>query len=254
VDVITKIATALGEEAEPLDAMKATFDDVAAVFGAERAVLLNPRAASPLNIVCNRGLKPEHLGAISRGVSTPGVSASTIQHVLQSKAPYIVEHPLLAAGSRRTASLAENYSVICAPVLDATGGLVLACYYFQNSGPNLKKAYRLHDMQLLNSICTLLTLLATQREIQDLSMRPDLTLREIRDEYTRRVVVNRLRRYPDNFGQVVESLGIQRAHLYRLLEKFDLPGAREAREARRSGEEIAAASAAVAVPDDDEDQ
>lgn len=255
VAVISEIATALGEEADPLDAMKATFDDLVGVFGAERAVLLNPRAASPHNVVCHHGLKPEHLGAISRGESRPGISSTTIASVMQRKQPEIVEHPLLAASGRRTASLGENFSVICAPVLDPTGSVVLAIYYFQNTGPNLKKAYRLQDMQLLDGICTFMTLLATQREMQDLSVRPDLTLDEVREEYSKRTIAHRIRYYRDNYERAAETLGITRGSLYRLLGQYGLPTLREARADLRLGEEIAGASPASAVPPPkDEDQ
>jgi hypothetical protein len=239
-----RLIDALQADASPLEAMRSSFDDVLVGFGAERGVLLDPAVDPPANIVCHEGLGPDQVGAIAEGRSATGVSSSLIQSVKATRAGAIFQHPLVRRSGHRTAALAENHSAICAPVLDPTETQVRAIYYFQNTGPNLARAYKDVDLVLLQTFAQVVSRIFTQRELSDITSDPSLTLAEIRHHYTARALRSRLAVYRDNHQEASESLGTTRATFYRLLRQFDItpqteragPGHRAEETPREPGE------------------
>jgi len=71
--------------------------------------------------------------------------------------PKVIENPLLLREIDQTPALAgQNYSVLCAPVLDAVRDVVLAVLYFQNGRADCGQSYREGDAEWLKGYAAVL--------------------------------------------------------------------------------------------------
>ena len=81
------------------------------------------------------GDQDDVLVACERGDSVKGVSSSVIRSAVAGRRALVVENPYLTVEADVTPALAgENYSVLCAPVLDPLRDGVRAVMYFQATG------------------------------------------------------------------------------------------------------------------------
>jgi two-component system nitrogen regulation response regulator NtrX len=139
----------LWDGGEKEDALRRSVEAAAAGFGAEKALLLFVERPQPLVLrrIYSRGLTDEQVTACERGESVKGVSSSLIRSVLASRKARVVENPYLGKDADETPALVgQNFSVLCAPVLDAFHDSVLAVMYFQNGGPDRERAYTQDDL------------------------------------------------------------------------------------------------------------
>jgi DNA-binding NtrC family response regulator len=133
-EVLGALAEGGGEE----KALRRSFGDAARGFGADKALLLLVEERDPLRLrhVLGEGLSPIQVQACERGESVPGVSASVIRAVVESRTTRVIPRPRLDSdpdGPSLTPALAgHDYSVLCAPVLDLVRGVVFAVMYFQS--------------------------------------------------------------------------------------------------------------------------
>ncbi len=150
------------------DALRRSFEDAAKGFNAEKALFLLVEQDDPtahkgpgdgvrLRRSCVRGLTEQQVDACERGESVPGVSSSVIRAVLQTRQPRLIETPLFLKEIDRTpALLGQNYSVLCAPLLDPVRDVVLAVLYFQNGRPDPGQAYGEGDAEWLQGYASAL--------------------------------------------------------------------------------------------------
>jgi DNA-binding NtrC family response regulator len=138
--VLRALAEGGGEE----KALRTSFEDAARGFGADKALLLLVEQADPLRLrrVHVEGLTDPQVDACERGESVPGVSASVIRAVVGSRATQVIAKPRLWSELSPTPALVgEDYSVLCAPVLDLVRDVVFAVMYFQNHAPEPDPGY-----------------------------------------------------------------------------------------------------------------
>lgn len=147
------LALLVSDRGDDREALRASFEGVAAGLGAQNAVLLLVERTAPLTLRCIRslgGLTNEQLAACEQGKTVHGVSPSVIRRVVESGRPELIQDPLGLEKGSRTASLDNTrFSVLCAPVLDPSDGAVLAVIYLQNQG--LAAAYCRPDLACLGS-------------------------------------------------------------------------------------------------------
>ncbi len=141
------------------DALRRSFEDAAKGFNADKALFLLVEEQEPVRLrrSCVLGLTGIQVEACERGESVPGVSSSVIRSVLRMRQPRVIESPLFLKDIDRTPALAgQNYSVLCAPVVDPVRDVVLAVLYFQNGRPDLGQAYREGDGEWLHGYASAL--------------------------------------------------------------------------------------------------
>jgi len=141
------------------DALQRSFEDAAKGFNAEKALFLLVEQDEPVRLrrSCVLGLTEQQVGACERGESVPGVSSSVIRAVLQTRHARLIENPLFLKEIDRTpALLGQNYSVLCAPLLDPVRDVVLAILYFQNGRPDPGQAYLEADAEWLQGYASAL--------------------------------------------------------------------------------------------------
>src|SRR5260370_5856401 len=141
------------------DALKRSFEDAAKGFNAEKALFLLVEQDDPIRLrrSCVLGLTEQQVGACERGESVPGVSSSVIRAVLQTRHARLIENPLFLKEIDRTPALpGQNYSVLCAPLLDPVRDVVLAILYFQNGRPDPTQAYLEGDAEWLQGYASAL--------------------------------------------------------------------------------------------------
>jgi transcriptional regulator with GAF, ATPase, and Fis domain len=138
---VLKVLTSGGDEQ---DALRRSFADASAGFGADKALLLVVESEAPLRLqaICSGGLSDAQVRACERGESVSGVSSSVIRTVFNTRRPRLIENPLFQKDQDQTPALAgHNYSVLCSPVLDPLRDVTLAVMYFQKTGTTPEEAY-----------------------------------------------------------------------------------------------------------------
>lgn len=138
---VLRVLLAGGDEE---DALKRSFEQAAEGFGAEKALLLLVEAREPphLRSVFVRGLSIRQVRACERGESVKGDSSSVIRAAISTRRLKRIENPLSAGDQDATPALSgENFSVLCAPLVDPIRDVVLAVMYFQNNAPDDGHAY-----------------------------------------------------------------------------------------------------------------
>src|SRR5262245_38102541 len=93
-DLLVLLASDRGDDRE---ALRASFEGVAAGLGAQNAVLLLVEQAEPLTLRCIHSLgnlTREQLAACEQGRSVRGVSPSVIRRVVESGQPELIQDPL----------------------------------------------------------------------------------------------------------------------------------------------------------------
>ncbi len=247
-----KLSDAVIASMDPIVAMQQTFDYLAKGFGAQNAILLRPVDRdveerdkdddTVMDILAYRGdLEERQLGNIRRGRSAPGVSWTKIEEARASREPKVLEHPMHARGPRQTASLADNYSVLCAPVCNAAHSRVRAIYYFQNVGPLYEVCYDQSDLQFITLIVQQVERLFVIQEMLEMAdVTTDLTLTDdyIVTETRRRAYSHRLSAFSDDAQKTADSLAISKGHFYKLCKELGIDTAEERERARRAGAEV----------------
>lgn len=255
-----RLAEDLGDKVGgPLSAIKVSFEDLVAGFGAARALIVQPeyaaegRVPNKLQILAHHNVKPEDLAAVAEGRSAPGISSSMLKRAISSGAPELIQHPLLSRGAEKTAAFMEegdrvrNYSAICAPVRDPSRVRVEAVYYFQSiTGQDLRRAYRDEDLQYLRAVTQLVeSVLALHYEL--LGAAGGYTYKELVDRFKERIIRQALRITGNNYQRAVTMLGMSPSLFYRNLERFGIPLSRDMQKARQ-----AAKKSLVRSGDDDD--
>ncbi len=132
------------------DALVRSFESAARGFGAEKALLLRVEGLEPLRLrhITVIGLSEAQVLACERGESVPGVSASVVRAVLQTRKPRVIENPYLRPPDQdeTPALIGQNYSVLCSPIPDPLRDGVLAVMYFQRAGVRPEDAYTPDDL------------------------------------------------------------------------------------------------------------
>jgi DNA-binding NtrC family response regulator len=124
-----------GEE----DALRDSFEAAVAGCGARKSLLLLVENRQPLSLRAIQvfgHIAPEQVRACEQGLSAPGISSTAIRNALETKKAFVVRDPRLQAHAHVTTAFAdpgENFSVLCAPVLNPHDDSMLAVLYFQNS-------------------------------------------------------------------------------------------------------------------------
>jgi DNA-binding NtrC family response regulator len=141
-----------GAEAE---ALRDSFAAAVRGVGARQALLLLVEGREPLKLRAlevKGDLNLEQVRALEQGISAPGVSSSAIKRVIETRETCVVQDPRLLADANPTSAFAdphENFSVLCAPVLTAGDGSIVAILYFQNSVPG--EAYLETDVEWMDT-------------------------------------------------------------------------------------------------------
>ncbi|MEP7009220.1 MAG: sigma 54-interacting transcriptional regulator [Acidobacteriota bacterium] len=154
VDAVNELLAFLASDrGDQREALRTSFEAVAAGLGAQNAVLLLVERTAPLTLRCIHslgGLTREQLVACEEGRSVRGVSPSVIRRVVETGRPERIHDSLQLGDGWRTSSLDNTrWSVLCAPVHDPSDGAVLAVIYLQNQG--LAAAYGEPDLACLGS-------------------------------------------------------------------------------------------------------
>jgi DNA-binding NtrC family response regulator len=137
------------------EALKDSFEAAVRGVGARKALLLLVEGREPLKLRALQvkgNLNLEQVKALEQGSSAPGVSASAIKRVIETRETYVVQDPRLLADANLTSAFAdprENFSVLCAPVLNAGDESIIAVLYFQNSVPG--EAYLETDVEWMDT-------------------------------------------------------------------------------------------------------
>lgn len=152
---LSEALRALSHGGAEADALRDSFEAATAGCGARKALLLLVEGREPLRLraleVKGR-LDPEQVRALEEGSSAPGVSVTAIRRVIETREPFVVQDPRLVADGHLTSAFAdpgENFSVLCAPVLNAGDESIVAVLYFQNSVPG--EAYVEADVDWVDS-------------------------------------------------------------------------------------------------------
>jgi DNA-binding NtrC family response regulator len=145
-------------EGDQTAALRQSFEEAAAGFGAEKALLLrvDESEAPKLVSLCATGLTPKQIAALEQGESIRGVSHTIIRDALETKQLQLMTHPSFRrkAGVTKAFTDQDDFSVLCAPILDHSRERSLAVMYFQNSGgPALTRAYQDSDARLFDAFC-----------------------------------------------------------------------------------------------------
>jgi DNA-binding NtrC family response regulator len=141
---MNEVLRVLAEDGGEESALIRSFADVAQGFAADRALLLLVEEHEPLRLrhVAVRGLTSEQIAACEKGESVPGISASLIRAVAQSRTVKLLPRPQLQDEPQVTPALAGvDYSVLCAPVVDLARDTVFAVLYFQNHAADPDEGY-----------------------------------------------------------------------------------------------------------------
>lgn len=137
LEAMSQVLASLASDGSERDALKSSFESASDGFGAQKALLLSVVSRDPLRLeaVHVRGkLSTEQVAACEKGESVRGVSPSVIRRAVESGRSELIEDPRLSESAARSASLeGENYSVLCAPLVDPMSRAVLAVAYFQNA-------------------------------------------------------------------------------------------------------------------------
>ena len=153
---MNEVLRGLSQDGNEQETLRESFQAVAEGFGAHNALLLVVEQQEPLALRCAyaRGkLSADQIRACERGESVKGVSPSLIRRVISGGQPELVPHPLDRSGGGESASLkGEEYSILCAPILDSVQGKTLAVMYFQNIG--VASAYGKADRDWLEGYAT----------------------------------------------------------------------------------------------------
>ncbi|HSB61894.1 MAG TPA: sigma 54-interacting transcriptional regulator [Vicinamibacteria bacterium] len=156
---MNEVLRVLLEGGDEEDALRRSFEDAARGFNAEKALflLVEQQDSVRLRGSCVLGLSERQVEACERGESVPGVSSSVIRAVLRTREPRVIENPLFLKETDQTPALVgQDYSVLCAPVLDPVRDAVLAVLYFQNGRPDAGQAYREGDAEWLEGYASAL--------------------------------------------------------------------------------------------------
>jgi transcriptional regulator with GAF, ATPase, and Fis domain len=156
MNVVLRALSAGGDEEE---ALRRSFGDAAAGFGAEKALLLLVESQAPVRLraLTSHGLAPEQVAACESGASVRGVSSSVIRAAVARRETRLVENPFLQGSDTETPALVgQDFSVLCAPVIDPHRDVVLAVMYFQNTGFDAQLAYQPEDAAWLEGYATAL--------------------------------------------------------------------------------------------------
>jgi DNA-binding NtrC family response regulator len=158
IQAILDVIRAMDSEGDLNEALRGSFENTAAGFGAQKALLLSveqePSDEAPkLKNVYAAGLSPTEISALEAGQSLRGISHSIIRDAIRSRELHVMAHPSFRRKAAATKAFTEkdDFSVLCAPILDPSRERVLAVMYFQNSGPDLTRAYRDADARLLRT-------------------------------------------------------------------------------------------------------
>lgn len=142
----SKLFTALSQALDGLAQGKSVEDVLAESFkaaregcGARVAALFLVERLEPLRLRALQvsRLSVEQVEALQKGESTPGsgVSAGVIRRVLAAGRPEVIQDPRLAQAANETAGWRggqDQYSVLCAPIVDQLERQPVAVLYFQN--------------------------------------------------------------------------------------------------------------------------
>ena len=153
---MNEVLGALSRDGNEQEALRESFEAAAFGFAAQNALLLAIEQQEPLTLRCAyvRGkLTADQVRACERGESVKGVSPSLIRRVVASGKPALLPHPMRRTDKVSTLSLlGDEYSVLCAPILDPLHGTTLAVMYFQNLGT--EAAYVDSDLVWLEGYAT----------------------------------------------------------------------------------------------------
>jgi hypothetical protein len=228
------------------EALEASWKHVVAGFGAHRAVVLVTAPNNALSVLCSTtSLRDCHLEAIQLGFSTRGVSSSVVRRVIDTREAQWVENDLLRRPIDQTASLHDSdYSVLCAPVLDASRKHVEAVVYLQSRGGTVN-AYGEADLQFLSAFVRLLEqLVHFQARLECALIPPTMGLKEVRNHVLRRAIEARLKMFRYDPRKTMQSLKIDASStFYRIVKQLGIKTRQE------TVNELRAATAA-AVPTD----
>ncbi len=158
LQAVTRALEILGSARDQTAALTESFEHATRAFGAEKALLLRVKSATPLELESIRaeGLGFEEVVACVKGRSVDGVSSSRIRQAIETLEPQLVENSQFDGRlASETGSLTGRpHSVLCAPVIDPWTNAVLAVLYFQTSpGP---RGYAEDDLPFLRGYATAL--------------------------------------------------------------------------------------------------
>lgn len=253
----TSVIDSLYEGGDHVDAIHSSFDDIVAGLGAQKALVLTPTKEGKgfaEIVVSTMSVKPSHKNAIQSGVSVKGVSTSVIREVIANKQARIIEHPMLMANARKTASLdMEDYSVMCAPILNRVGDVVFV-YYFQNSGLSLTNAYREADLLFLTSFLKVVQSILQwheygQNKLRELIANPELSYKEVTRKVAKMTIEERLVHFGNNYKQAMDSLNLKPGHFYRVIGVLGIPKKYDDKKQRAEDAEAEAAEQSDDVVD-----
>jgi DNA-binding NtrC family response regulator len=158
IQAILDVIRAMDAEEGLHEALRESFQETAGGFGAQKALLLSVETLSTpdaprLRSVYATGLTPAEISALEAGQSLRGVSHSIIRDAIRTRELQLMVHPSFRrkAGGTKAFTDKDDFSVLCAPILNPTRERVVAVMYFQNSGPDLTRAYREADGRLLTT-------------------------------------------------------------------------------------------------------
>jgi two-component system response regulator HydG len=158
LQAVTRALEILGSARDQTAALGESFEHATRAFGAEKALLLRVKTASPLELESIRavGLAFDDVVACVKGRSVDGVSPSRIRQAVATLEAQLVENSQFDGRlASETGSLTGRpHSVLCAPVIDPWTGAVLAVLYFQTTpGP---AGYAEDDLPFVRAYATAL--------------------------------------------------------------------------------------------------
>lgn len=151
---ILDVFRSLDVDGDQNEALRQSFEETAAGFGAEKALLLRVDEGGKLTNLYATGLSAAQIAAMEKGESLRGVSHTIIREVIASRALQVMPHPAFRrkAGVTKAFTEQDDFSVLCGPILDPSRETVRAIMYFQNSGgPTYTRAYREADARFLQT-------------------------------------------------------------------------------------------------------
>jgi hypothetical protein len=232
------------------EALEASWKHIVAGFGAHRAVILVTAPNNVLSVLCcTTSLRASHIEAIQLGLSTRGVSSTVVRRVMDTRKAQWLENASLRRPIDQTASLHDSdYSVLCAPVLDASRSHVEAVVYLQSRGGSTN-AYEEADLKLLSAFVRLLEqLVGFQARLECELIPPRMRLREVRHHILRRAIEARLRMFPYDPRRTMQSLKIDApSTFYRIVKQLGIKTRQE------TVNELRAATAAAVLTDEPDD-
>jgi hypothetical protein len=212
------------------ETLEASWAHIVAGFGAHRAVALVPAPNNALTVLCaTASLRPSHLEAVQLGLSTRGVSSSVVRRVIDTRRAERIENASLRRPVDQTAALKDSdYSVMCAPVLDASHSRVEAVLYLQSRGGSVH-AYGEADMGLLEAFVRILEQLAHfQQKLESELIPAHMGYKEIRDHVLRRAIESRLKIFHYDHRKTMQSLKIHvPSTFYRIVQQLGIKSRQE---------------------------